>query len=48
MGRSPPRREALYYAVSNNQPEVIKILLDAGADPNAKMGAYSMLGIAAS
>jgi hypothetical protein len=47
-GSLAAEQRALYYAVSNNHPEVIKILLDAGADPNAKMGAYSMLGIAAS
>ena len=43
-----PGDTALYYAVLNNHPEVIKILLDTGADPHTRMGAYSMLGIAAS
>jgi ankyrin repeat protein len=42
-----PGDTALYYAVLNNHPGVIKILLDSGADPNAKMAENSMLGIAA-
>ena len=39
---------ALYYAVLNNHPEMVAILLGAGADPNAKMGGfYSPIVIAA-
>lgn len=40
---------ALYYAVLNNHPEMVRILLAAGADPNAKMGGfYSPIIIASS
>jgi ankyrin repeat protein len=31
---------ALYYAVLNDHPEMVSILLGAGADPNAKMGGF--------